>query len=157
MRYGPQFTQHLDPRDLVGVSKTCTYEGEAPDLQHLRGLILELATVESLVYVGERENIWAELADGTRIRPWMGCYIKEFDAAGNEVVTGYAEGKAVERPKVGPDAMTQAELGRLGFTENELIDLVKEHLGETYVPDGNDPSDLRRHFFNRVAAILYGP
>ncbi len=157
MKYGPQFSQHLDASDLAGVSKTCTYEGDAPDLAHLRGLILETATVEDLVYVGERENIWAELKDGHRVRPWMGCYISEKDAAGNEVVTGYAEGKKTERTPVGPDAMTRAELNGLGFTENELIDLVKEYLGETYVPDGRDPSDLRRHFFNRVSAKLYGP
>lgn len=155
MKYGPQFSQHLTPQDLAAVSKACTYEGDAPDLKHLRGLILETATVESVVYVGERENIWATLADGTRIRPWMGCWINEHDAEGNEVLN--LQKSAWQRSTVGPNAMTKAELNGLGFTENELIDLVKTHLGETYVPDGKDPSDLRRHFFNRVAAVLYGP
>ena len=153
MKYGPQFSQHLSPDDLSGVSKACTYEGDAPDLKHLRGLILETATVEELVYVGERENIWATMADGTRVRPWMGCYISEKDAAGNEVIN--LQKNPWPAASVGPDAMTKAQLGSFGYTENELIDLVKEHLGETYVPDGKDPSDLRRHFFNRVAKLLY--
>lgn len=155
MKYGPQFSQHLDAHDLSGVSKTCTYEGDAPDLQHLRGLVLETATVEQLVYVGERENIWAETRDGHRIRPWMGCYISEKDAQGNEVLN--LQKSPWRAVKVGPNAMTRAELNGLGFTENELVGLVKKYLGERYVPDGNDPSDLRRHFFNRVAAVLYGP
>ncbi len=156
MRYPHNFVQHLEPSELPTYSKLCTYEGQAPDLQHLKGLLLEMATVEEIVYVGERENIYAELPDGTRLRPWAGIHITELDAEGNPVKpTGYGGGHGI--PKRGPDAMSRSELNALGMTENELVEHAKTLLGEVYTPEPSGPSDRRRSIYQKVAEVLFKP
>jgi hypothetical protein len=150
-RYPANYAQDLDAETLKRLPKFATYEGDAPDLKHLRGLVLETATVEQLVYPGERDNVFVEDEDGTRHRPWRFVEIVELDANGSPVIP------PVEPiPERGPDAMSSGDLGALGMTDQDLIDLAKSELGEVYEPDRPGPSDLRRSIYNRVMAAIHG-
>lgn len=151
MKYGPTFVQSIG--DVSVLPRFCCYEGSAPDLQHLRGLVLETATVEELVYVGEREAIVVDMPDGHPYRPWMHVMIVELDANGHPVVDGWKNAEPI--PTFGPRAMNTADLALLGFTDAKLGDLAKELLGEIYEPDRPGKSDVRRAMFDRVMAAAY--
>lgn len=153
MRYAPNFTQSLPLEQLAKLPRWATYEGDAEDLQHLVGLELETATVEQLVYVGERENIYVtDEVSGDRWQPWKGIYITELDGAGNPVAPVFHE-ELVDR---GANAMSMADLGALGLTDAALANMAKTELGEVYEPDRPGPSDVRRKIFDRVMAKVVG-
>ena len=155
MRYPANFVQTMPADDLARLPKWCTYEGDAPDLKHLLNLVFETKTIESLVYVGERENIVVQdVVTGERTRPWKFVEIVELDASGKPVVSGYTNADPI--PKRKADAMSRADLASLGMTDADLIDLAKTELGEVYKPDRAGPSDLRRSIFDRVMARVHG-
>lgn len=152
--YPDHFVQSLDPEELSALPPLASYEGEARDLQHLRGLLIPTKDVEKVVYVGERENVWVEDADGNRWRPWMGCWIAELDAAGNVVTKGYGD-DADPLPYLGPSPMDRAELARLGFTDHTLGEALKDHLGEEYEPDRSGASQKRRDAYRRLMDVFW--
>lgn len=151
MRYPANYKQSIDPQVLTTLPRFCRYAGSAPDLAHLRDLTLELATVEQVVYIGEREAIEVEMPDGTIERPWMHVAIQELDANGKAVIPAFEP-----IPKRGPNAMSTADLGLLGWTDASLADKSKELFGEEYEPDRPGPSDKRRALFDRVMKATFG-
>ena len=153
IRYPSNFRQDMDREWRERLPARCTYEGHAPDLQHLRGLILDTARVTDLVYVGERDNIAVLRPDGSHEYPWRGVAIVEYDAQGKIV-----HGDRYNDPIVyaGKGAMDRADLGALGYTDQWLVDAVRDELGETYTPEKPGPSQLRREFFNRVQRKMHG-
>lgn len=148
-RYPDNFVQSLEPEELERLPAFATYEGKAADLQHLTDMLIPTKDIEKVVYVGEREQVFVDMPDGTRRRPWAGCAITEYDPQGRVVVTGYDEPLP---PPRGPRAMSTADLGALGFTDDWLTQHAKRLLGETYTPDRPGPSDIRRDVFDRVIA-----
>lgn len=152
IRYPINFRQDMDPEWLASLPARCSYEGHAPDLLHLRGLILETASVTAIIYVGERDNIAVLRPDGNREYPWRGVAIVQYDAQGKIVHGDY------NQPIVyaGKGAMDRADLGALGYSDQWLVDAVREELGETYTPEKPGPSQLRRSFFNRVQKKMHG-
>ena len=155
MRYGPNFIQSIDESSYDDLPEHATYEGDAKDLQHLIGRLIPTRDVENVIYVGEREQVWVEMPDGSRRRPWYNCWIHELDGAGKVITKGYGADAdpIVER---GENAMSAGELSLLGFTDDDLRNMAKEELGEVYNPDRNGPSDLRRSTYDRVMAKVYG-
>ncbi len=153
IRYPERFKQDMDRVFLAQLSRYCTYEGHAPDLQHLKGLLIETARVEDVVYVGERDNIACRKPDGTPFYPWRSIEISEYDEFGKIVHRGNYNEPIVY---AGKGAMDRADLGALGFTDQWLSDQAKELLGETYEPQASGPSQLRRAVFNRVMKKAYG-
>lgn len=151
MRYGPNFIQSLEPKEITRLPAVATYEGGAEDLRHLRGRAISTQEVEALVYVGERENVWVTMPDGRRHRPWIGCWITELDAAGEVVTKGYGR-DADPIPERAPDAMSSGELSGMGLTDAKLADMARTLLGQAYTPDRSGRSDLRRSVYNRVMA-----
>ncbi len=89
MRYPPNFVQSIHPKKLAELPPFATYEGTAPDLLHLRGLPIRTTDIESVVYVGEREQVWVEMPDGDRRRPWASVWISERGPDGEPVVGEY--------------------------------------------------------------------
>ena len=65
-----RLVQSIDAATLATLPKVATYEGPDPELSHLVGRFLPIECVESLVYIGERENVWVEDDQGVRWRPW---------------------------------------------------------------------------------------
>ena len=53
-------------------------------------------------------------------------------------------------------ALGAADLGALGYSDQWLVDAVREELGETYTPEKPGPCQLRREFFNRVQKKMHG-
>jgi hypothetical protein len=153
VKYGPNYVQNIDAEVLAKLPRFCRYDGKARDLAYLDGLVLETATVEQLVYVGERENIIVEFEDGPH-RPWKHVQIVELDGAGKPITSGYDNADPI--PKLSPDAMSRADLSLLGYTDATLAEAAKQELGEEYEPDGPGPSDLRRSIFTRVMAKVMG-
>lgn len=153
-RYPERFIQALAPEELDGLPPFASYEGEARDLQHLRGLVIPTKDVEKVVYVGERESVWVDDGDGNRWRPWMGCWITELDAEGNVVTKGYGA-DADPIPYIGPNPMDRAELASLGFTDHTLGEALREVGGEDYAPDRPGPSQKRRDAFDRLMAAIW--
>jgi len=150
-RYPNNFKQDIDAVSLAQLPKRCTYEGNAPDLQHLRGLIIETARVEDAIYVGERDNIRVVHADGNAEYPWRGIAIVEYDAQGKIVLPKH---EPIVLAPAG--SMDRAALNAMGYSEQWLVDAVKEQLGETYEPQKSGPSPVRRAFFNRVQQKMHG-
>jgi hypothetical protein len=138
-------------KDLTGLPKYCTFEGNEPELKHLRGLYIPTAEIQRLVPVGARENIWVVMPDGSRERPWLNTWITEYDEDGN-IVGDVPETRRIA--KRGPRAMGTAELGALGMTDHDLDMLSREVLGIPWEPDSLALSDLRRERFDQVFAIL---
>ena len=159
MRYPDTFTQSIEPDAFDTLPKFCTYEGDAPDLAHLRGLLIPTRDVERLVYVGEREFIWVDDPNRghglpARWTPWKGVALTERDANGNVIVDGYVNAPPI--PTFSDRAMSTAELAEMGMTDAALDRLSREHLGEPWEPDRPGLSDKRRDVFDRVMAALYG-
>lgn len=151
MRYPDTFKQDIHPEDLKGLSEWCSYEGRAPDLQHLVGVLIPTVRVQDVVYVGERENIICTRKDGSRWRPWHAVEITEYDPEGNEVLDPLPPNPI---PVFGSRAMSTASLGALGLTDHKLDLLAQEVLGERWDPDRPGDSDRRREMFDRVFAEL---
>jgi hypothetical protein len=153
-RYPERFSQSLAPEEYEHLPAFATYEGEAHDLRHLKGLLIPTRDIEKVVYVGERENVWVEDADGTRWRPWMGCWITELDAEGNVVMKGYGA-DADPIPYIGSNPMGLAELASLGWTDITLGQALKVHLGEQYEPDRPGASQKRRDAYKRLMDVFW--
>jgi hypothetical protein len=147
------FSQSLSPETFDTLPKFCTWEGHEPELQHLKGLLIPTREVERVVPVGARENIWVVMPDGGRERPWLNCWVTEYDANGKEVIREAPSTKRRTR-KVGPRAMGTAELGALGMTDHDLDQLSREVLGKPWEADSLGLSDLRRERFDEVFGIL---
>ncbi len=155
MRYPHNYRQSMPPESLAALPPFCTYVGYAPDLQHLKGLVLETATVEQVVYIGERNNIQVELPpDGAPTCPWKHVAIEELDGNGHVVVSGWTNAEPI--PTFKPDAMSRADLGKLGWTDALLADKAKELFGEEYESDSPGLSDMRRTMFDRVMKTTFG-
>lgn len=152
-RYPDNYVQSLDPEAIAKLPEFASYEGDARDLKHLVGLMIPTADIEKVVYVGERENVWVEDAEGNRWRPWAGVWITELDANGEPVVRGYDE--PLPKP-TGKNPMDRAELASLGFTDDSMAQALKEHLGEDYEADRPGPSQKRRDAFERLMTVLMG-
>ncbi|MBX3221918.1 MAG: hypothetical protein KF795_15485 [Labilithrix sp.] len=153
-RYASNFVQSLAAEEYARLPEFATYEGEADDLQHLKGLLIPTRDVEKVVYVGERENVWVEDAEGNRWRPWMGCWITEYDAAGNVVTKGYGA-DADPIPYIGPNPMARLELASLGFTDHTIAQALKEHLDQDYEPDRPGGSQKRRDAYKRLMDVFW--
>lgn len=153
-RYPHNFTQTMPAEMYATLPKLATYEGDAPDLKHLLGLQIPTHEIERVVYVGERENVYVENADGVRSQPWKGVWITEFDAHGKPVVRGYDEPpvKASDPAKT----MSTADLAARGFTDATLGDLARELLGVSWEPDRLGPSAKRLAMYQRVMAAAHG-
>ncbi len=149
-RYPPNFSQSIHPRKLAELPPFATYEGTAPDLLHLRGLLIRTTDIESVVYVGEREQVWVERPDGSRWRPWAGVWITELGPDGEPVVR---KAKHEPLPVFGPRAMNTYDLQLEGWNDSELAKSAKE-LGIDYEPDRVGKSDLRREVYDRVIDLL---
>lgn len=149
MRYPDNFKQDLHPEELAQLPEVCRYEGDAPDLQHLKGLLIPTVDVQRLVYVGERENIYVDFPDGTSGRPWLGAWITELDPQGKVIVRN--DGGPSKAPPKGARTMSTAELGALGYTDDDLARMAHEYLSEVWSPDRPGPSEKRRALWERVA------
>ncbi len=153
-RYPENFTQNLSPEEFDSLPEHVVYEGNARDLQHLRGLLIPTREAERLIYVGERGSLWATFADGHRERPWLNCYITELDADGKPVVRDSSGGERIVTP--GPNAMSTADLAKMGLTDTKLDALSQEVLGKPWEPDRLGKSDLRRERFDEVMGVVHG-
>jgi hypothetical protein len=147
-----RFSQSLSPDKFDTLPEFCTWEGNEPALQHLKGLLIPTREVERVVPVGARENIWVVMPDGSRERPWLNCWVTEYDENGDVVVENYAKDRRIATR--GPRAMGTAELGALGMTDHDLDQLSREVLGKPWEPDSLALSDLRRERFDEVFRIL---
>lgn len=150
-RYPSNFKQDIDAEWLSRLPRYCTYEGQAPDLMHLRGLLIETARVEDAIYVGERDNIRVVYPDGSREYPWRGIAIVQYDAQGKLV---YPKPEPIVLAP--PGSMSRSALNAAGYTEQWLVDQARELLGETYEPQKSGSSPIRREFYNRVLQKMYG-
>lgn len=150
MRYGPNFRQELSPEALKKLPKKLSYVGNAEDLKELVGKPFPKAKAETLVYVGERENIRADTKNGPAY-PWRGVWITELDDEGNVVTRGYgsSSGAIPERPD---NAMTRWELAEKGMTDAGLEKEAKELFGEEHDLSKPGPLVLRQKLFDRVMA-----
>lgn len=152
-RFPDNFTQNLSPEEFDYLPEWCSYEGTAPDLQHLRGLLIPTREVERVVYVGERENIWVTL-NGHRERPWFSVWIRELDADGQVIVRDLSANRCIA--KRGPHAMSAGELGAMNMSDADLDKLSREYLNKPWEPDSLCDSDLRRERFDEVMGVLHG-
>lgn len=148
--YPPNFIQSIHPKRLAELPPFATYEGTAPDLLHLRGLLIKTTDIEKVVYVGEREQVWVEREDGSRWRPWAGVWITELGPDGKPVVR---EDKHEPLPVHGPRAMNTLDLSLTGWNDDELMKAAKK-LGIDYTPERVGKSDLRREVYDRVVDLL---
>lgn len=139
------FVQSIDSAVLAKLPKLATYEGEEPALRQFRGTYFPTTQVESLIPVGERENVWVE-EDGLRWQPWKHVQIVELGPDGAPV--WHHE----PLPKDAGKGMSIGDLGSLGLSDQDLIDLARELLGETYEPDRPGPSEKRADVYRRVLA-----
>lgn len=149
MRYGPNFKQNISPEALEKLPDALYYEGEAPDLAHLRGKPIPKEKAEELVYVGERDNLVARYPDD-KTHPWRGIWITEYDEDGNVVVRGYGKDSPAIKPP--EDGMDRADLGALGMTDLALQKKAKELLDEDYEIPPPGRSALRQKTYARVKA-----
>lgn len=153
-RYPKNFIQDLGVENLALLPPWATYEGNAPDLQHLKQVTFPAARAQELVYVGERENVWVEDEAGNRWQPWLAVMILEVDAHGNPVLDGYTDAPSIPEHAPGT-TMTTADLGSVGMTDAKLASLAKSELAETYKPEPVGPSKRRKEIYDRVMAALY--
>ncbi len=154
MRYGPNFKQTMDPGSYKLLPKLATYDGDAPDLQHLRGVYMKTIDVEKLVYAGELEGVVVEDDEGVRWRPWKGVDVQELDDDGNPKVPTYDTNEPFK--KFGPRAMNTNDLFALGWCDAMLTDYAKSLFDEVYERERVGKSDKRREMFDRVMAALMG-
>lgn len=154
MRNGPNFKQEMDPNSYAILPKLASYEGYAPDLQHLRGVYMKTVDVEKLVYVGELENVYVEEADGRRWQPWKGVNVIELNSKGEIDQSNWNYDEPIV--PAGPRAMATADLFALGWSDAMLEEQAKSLFNEKYEPDKVGKSDKRREMFDRVMAALMG-
>lgn len=152
MRY-PNHKQDLDPAALGNLPEFCEYEGAAPDLQHLRGVLIPTKDAARLVYVGERENLWVTDSTG-RWRPWMGVAMTEVSPDTGAPVAPTYEYESLPKAVEG---MSRADLARYGMTDADLEKAARELLGERWVaPESGRASKERQEIFDRVQTASHG-
>jgi len=138
------------PAEIAKLPPLAEYTGKNPVYVELLDKKIRTTDVEKLFPGEEWAAFLVEDDEGQQWYPWKGVTPEAYDEHGARVVP------PVLPPMVfGPDAMSTADLGGMGYTDAILDKMAQELLGETWKPDRVGPSDARRAMWDRVMAAAY--
>ena len=135
------------------------YKGKDPELIHLRGKRLLTATVQDIIFVGEREYILVTDSTGLAWYPWRYMFNHDIGPDGKPDHSGWQRAREALPPAnpewSDPRALDTADLAGMNMTDYQLEQMAEKFLGiKDWSAERQGKSMRRREMFEKVMAAV---